>query len=262
MDGRKITDGSLNATYQITLAGRPAFVRERLVRDQEYGQVFAGERHLPSSITSALRVPALRQIVAERFAVFEWVDGAPPDWTNPEVLDALAAALVTIHCHTGDDLGDLGRDRRKVPVAGFLAELLATEHRRLPKKLRARLRMPDTAEEFCDEAIRLCHGDVHPGNFLWRDGELWVLDWEAARFRVAAADFNQLHHSWLDDAGQRRVLDRYCALTGRDAGPFLRQVRILRALWHLRTFNFHTLVLGANPAAYRQHLEAAESFLL
>lgn len=117
-------------------------------------------------------------------------------------------------------------------------------------------------EVFRNEPVVLCHGDVHAGNWLPdRASRLWLVDWEAARFRVAASDFNQLHWHWLDRKSQDLLLGHYAHISGRDLRPLYAQVGVTRLLWHLRTYNFYTLVQGEAPGAHAAHLDHAAGLL-
>lgn len=269
--GRVITDGPLNRTFAAALPGRDLFVRERLVHDDSYGQQFAGERLLEPALADALRVPRLLQVLSdagrERFALFEFVPGGAPVWTRTRLVE-LAAALALVHSRSGSGLGDLAREASPLTPDAFLRRLLEEEIRRLPDGAPGELDLGPSSSlwgrlgVFEDEPIVLCHGDVHRHNFLTTaEGALAVVDWEAVRYRVAAADFNQMRHRWLDRQQWAWVRDAYLDATGREASRFERQVRVLRILWHLRTYNFHTRVLRAPEPAHAVHLRAARRLL-
>lgn len=270
--GERITNGPLNATFKVLHRQRSYFVRERLVRDEDYGQTFAGERYIPKDLHQHLFIPDLLNVIhegnVERFAIFRWIEGALPDWSSYDVLARLAEVLVTVHKHGSTGLGDVGVQLVTTPVPEFISNLLRAEYERLgsyvPPALEAcweeYLQLVSTL--FLDERPTLCHGDVHCGNLLWdASGRLWVLDWEAARFRVPAADFNQLQHRWLSEAQQDVVITRYCQETQRDPLLFRAQISALRVLWHVRTFNFQVQVLLARPQDYAYHLDSAASLV-
>lgn len=112
-------------------------------------------------------------------------------------------------------------------------------------------------ESFAGEAPCLCHGDVHRRNVLIApNGRVILLDWEAVRYRVAAADFNQTRVDWLCPATDATTVAAYADRTGRDAGVFATQVAILRLLWHLRTYNFEVRVRRGARNVHAHHLEA------
>lgn len=269
--GRPITKGPLNDTYAATLGGRAVFVRHRVLDDPCYGQTFAGERHVGPLLSGRVRVPEILQVVADergvdRFAVFEFVDGHAPDWDDPEVLTALADRLLDVHAIPADGLGDVGGPLSRTAVPEHLLGLLRRECELLPAHAGPLRGAADllTGAMTCFEKEEpcLCHGDVHRGNWLVdRAGELWTLDWEAARFRVAAADFNQMRAGWLTAEQEEIVLSRYLERSGRDRTVFTRQIAILRLLWHLRTYNFQVLVRGRSPRRHLENLGAACSLL-
>ncbi|MEV7013769.1 aminoglycoside phosphotransferase family protein [Streptosporangium sp. NPDC051022] len=270
--GRSITKGPLNDTYAGTLGGRPVFVRHRVLDDPGYGQTFAGERYVSALLSGRVRVPEVLQVVADeqgrdRFAVFEFVDGRAPDWEAPEVLTALADRLLAIHAIPADGLGDVGGALSRTAVPRYLLDLIRRECELLPRHAGDPLiGAPDAlaGAMACFEGERpcLCHGDVHRENWLVdQAGELWTLDWEAARFRVAAADFNQMRAGWLTAGQEEIVLSRYLERSGRDRAVFTRQIAILRLLWHIRTYNFQVLVRGRSPRRHRENLDAANVLL-
>ena len=241
--------------------------RSRTVYDDAYGQTFAGERHVPDRLRRLLRVPALFDVVSdadgrETFAIFEFLETSH---TQPGVDPLeLPEILATIHTTPGPGLGDLGRSLEQASVVDFLSGLIEEELRRLGRASaecmvrEAGHGVLRAAECFEGETPCLCHGDVHAANFLRRrDGWISVLDWEAVRFRVAAADFNQLHDRWLSPSADRAVMRAYAEQTGRDLASFARQVTSLRFLWHVRTFNFHVLVRGDSPSRHLRHLTGA-----
>lgn len=265
--GELITRGPLNDTYRVELAGVAYFVRRRVTYDMNYGQTFAGERHVPLAVRQALRVPALLDVVCdatgrETFAIFEFIDPSPaPGQVEPMELPEI---LATIHATSSGGLGDLGGPLEKGHATNYLRGLVDAELRRLGDSSAGRHvreaghRVLSAMGCFDREPPCLCHGDVHAQNFLRRsDGQISVIDWEAVRFRVAAADFNQMHHEWLSQPADEAVQRAYADLTARDPMAFARQIATLRFLWHVRTFNFHVLVRGEAPAQHAEQLEAA-----
>lgn len=268
--GRLIVAGPLNNAYEVTIAGLRLFVRERVVVNAEYGQQFAAERHLMGLLGTAVRVPRFIKVIldhsgGERFALFEFVAGTPPDWSDARTIRALADTLAAVHVVAGRRLGNITGPFSDLPVRPYLAGLMNTEAFRLtvdPALGLAVARFADSLDIFDDEPIVLCHGDVHPGNFLTGiDAALWTLDWEACRYRVAAADFNQIAYQWMDPHQEQLLLDAYCDRTGRDGGRFREQVRALRLLWHIRTFNFYVNILHQDIDRYEPHLTAARGLV-
>jgi len=268
--GRLIVAGPLNNAYEITIDGAHLFVRERVVTNSDYSQQFAAERHVRALLDETVRIPTLVQIVTdasgeERFAVFEFVVGAPPDWSDAGIIEALAGTLAAIHSIPGERLGNIKGPFSDLPVRRYLTGLLQAEASRLaadPRLSDAIALFAETQDAFDGEPIVLCHGDVHSGNFLSGvDGALWTLDWEACRYRVAAADFNQVAFRWMSPEQEKSLLNAYCDRTARDRMRFREQIRALRLLWHIRTFNFYVNVLNQETRRNEMHLAAARALL-
>jgi aminoglycoside phosphotransferase (APT) family kinase protein len=262
-----IARGPLNYTYRVELDGTPYIVRHRRKHVGAYGQTFAGERHLPDRLRRLLRVPALLKVAPDSrgrdaFAIFELIETSPiRHGVDPS---ELLEILTTIHDIQGSAMGDLGRPFQRVAAEAFLSRLIRDEVRHLeaapPASAIRKVEQQVLRATACfkGEPPCLCHGDVHTGNFLRRrDGRISVIDWEAVRYRVAAADFNQLHDRWLSSAADLATMRAYAERQGRDFDVFARQVAILRFLWHLRTFNFYVRVQREPSAQHERHLEAA-----
>ena len=261
--------GPLNVGYRVVTAELgAAFVRLRLVHDEQYGQTFAAERYLEPASVAGINIPSLLAFSDEpAIAAFEWIDGSAPNWTS-SALRQLASALARLHENTGAGFGDIAAPKIKSDAPRYLWQLFRTElHRARSAALPADLAHNRTAQLrklfdiFVDEVPRLVHGDIHAGNLLQdKSGLLWLLDWEAARYRVAASDFNQAHTGWLTAEQDATLLTMYCCLTDRNEAAFRRQVQLMRALWHLRTFNFTNLVLRSAAAEDDHHLlDASEA---
>lgn len=270
--GDLIAAGPLNNAYSTTLAGHRVFVRQRIVNDGEYGQTFAAERFVYDLLGPGVRVPRLlflRHDDRPVFAVFEFVSSSPIDWSEPGPLVRLANMLTDVHEARGAALGNVGQAGTAVDVVQYLQELFSSELRRTP---------PDVVEAlgrghlagwrdsvdtiFRNEPIVLCHGDIRGPNVLMDDdGKMWLVDWEAARFRVAAADFNQTHYGWLGPAEESTLIDAYIDRTGRDRDLLVDQIRSLRILWHIRTLNFYFLVHQSSIQDQYEHVDIARALL-
>jgi Ser/Thr protein kinase RdoA (MazF antagonist) len=268
---RILAVGVLNTAYEATLRGERVFVRRRtLFGAGDYAQTFAGERFLPPSVRRQLCVPHLRDVVADRagrdvFAVFDFVPGAPPSWCT-SVCRHLAAALAVIHAHRHPFPGPIDATHDPgVPPCEFIRALFEVEFDRLA----AAERSANALVSACRAALRhlpaytaadltLCHGDVRRANLLEdAEGRLWMLDWEAARFRVPACDFNQLTFEWLSEAQLEELTACYCGLRNVNPDQLRVEVGLFRILWHVRTFNFETTVLRRDGATLQHHLAEA-----
>lgn len=274
--GQLVAVGVNNNAYVTTLYGQSVFIRERTVDHGPYLQTFAGERFVADLFAESLvvNIPRLHAVVVdecrlERYAVFDAIEGSPLTWGSDDIT-ALANVLATIHDVRGTGLGDVRGPFHYGEPGAFIDAVLQAEISRveygspMDSVLRPLRKGFDVSPVFSGEPTCLCHGDVHRDNFM-RDtsGRLWALDWEAAKYRVAAADFNQLRNGWLDAAGQDELLRTYAEIRGRYIIDFSRQIAILTLLWHVRTYNFFTAVKGVSPDddALRVHTRGVASEL-
>jgi len=271
--GRLLVRGPLNDAYAATLRGHPVFIRHRTVRDAEYGQTFAAERYVYDQLDSRVRVPRLLAVVAENgeaaYAVFDFVPTQPTDWTSAETLAKLAGMLAAIHEIQGKGLGYVGHEGQATDVVGYLSQLYGDELERTEQQVQHAIGADRLAfwvhavdALFEDEPIVLCHGDVYQDNVLADlEGGLWLIDWEAARYRVAASDFNQIRHNWLNYPQEQALLREYVRLTGADGSRLSDQIASLRVLWHIRTLNFYVRVHKQSVQENYRHIDAARALL-
>jgi aminoglycoside phosphotransferase (APT) family kinase protein len=265
--GLLIVSGPLNETYRVCVDGEALFVRRRTVFDAEYGQSFAGERQVPEEVARRARLPRLRHVVCdeegrEALAVFDWIDGRA--LRRGELPDALIDLLAEIHALSAPGFGPVGDHQATPDARPFVRLLIAAEAERL-KGTGLEADSRHVAEAAADdlgclagEAPCLCHGDVHRRNVLLTpNGDVVLVDWEAVRYRVAAADFNQATVNWLSSAQDTAAVAAYADRCGRDRSTFAAQVALLRLLWHLRTYNFQVLVRREPRDAHSHHLRAA-----
>lgn len=271
--GRLIVAGPLNNAYSAELDGRPVFIRQRVVQNEEYGQTFAAERFVYRLLGQNIRVPPLLYIGKDNIrpvcAVFEFVPSIPTDWTDPDNLIRLAETLASIHEIRGDRLGDIGQESDADDVVEFLYTLYTNEICRAPSEVvddlgHGILESWATGVEsvFRNEPIVLCHGDIRAANILSdEEANLWLVDWEAARFRVAGSDFNQIHFGWLNRDQEEAVVAEYSKMTSREPGALRTQINSLRILWHIRTLNFYTRVHCRPVSEQSNHISMARQLL-
>lgn len=246
-DARLIISGPLNDAYELRYEGRRYFLRLRTIVDPDYGQQFAAERIVYPLIPKSINVPALLQIGSilqppKPFAIFDFVEDKGTEWHTGGSLDDLCEILLGLHSIAGGRFGDVGGDVAwpASDAKGFFTAIFASELERLTEHsdVEPFVDLLTMAELFSSETPVLCHGDIHRGNFLTGDRGLVVIDWEASRWRVPSADFNQMHIGWLSLQEQQHVAKKYVAATSRDYSEFVRQIACLRAFWHIRTWNF------------------------
>jgi aminoglycoside phosphotransferase (APT) family kinase protein len=271
--GHLIVRGPLNDAYRVTLRGQLVFVRHRTVRDAEYGQTFAAEQYVYELLDSRVRIPRLLALVADQgepaYAVFDFVSTQLTDWTSMRALAELAHTLAAIHEVRGEKLGYVGQEGLEVDAADYLRQLYADELSRTEPQVQRAIGSDYLTNWLCavrdlfeDEPIVLCHGDVYQPNVLTDlAGNLWLIDWEAARYRVAASDFNQMRHGWLTYSQEQAVMREYVRLTGVDLDRLSGQVVSLRVLWHVRTLNFYMRVHSQSIQQQWPHIAAARCLL-
>ena len=265
--GHLIVSGPLNDAHRVTVHGEALFVRWRQVFDTEYGQSFAGERQVPTEIAHRAAIPQLRHLVRdetgrEAIAVFDWIDGRKP--RCGELPDDLIDLLAAVHEIPAPGFGNLGGPYATDEAGPFIGALIVTEAERLHQRgpeTDARHAAEAALEHlvcFAGEPPCLCHGDIHRDNvIIKRDGAIALVDWEAVRYRVAAADFNQLTVDWLSEEQAGKVVAAYAERCGRDRRTLGAQIALMRLLWHLRTYNFKVLVRRERPSRHLRHLRAA-----
>jgi aminoglycoside phosphotransferase (APT) family kinase protein len=266
-----LQDGPINTTFRFTWNEGNYVARKRLPNLSRTNQLFAAERFVEPVLRGRLRMPELLavRLRREKMAIFRHIDNIPPDWTDHSIQEQLVRALIAVHSIPGHGLGGVNMPRRVVGQARYLWRMFDREFflfcRTAPLSAgeASALRREKAAFELFEERQpTLCHGDVHSLNFLQdRSGQLWTIDWEAARYRFPEADFNQMHTGWLSEEIERRVLTAYCATAGLELGAFTRGVRAFRILWHLRTYNFFVEGRKDDAARHLSHVERLRRFM-
>jgi N-acetylmuramate 1-kinase len=115
--------------------------------------------------------------------------------------------------------------------------------------LRDELRLIVT--ELAAEPRVLCHRDYHSRNLMWRNGQLFIIDFQDARLGPDTYDLVSLLRDSYVDLPERVVeelLAYFLALTGRADGPSFRQrfdlMALQRNLKALGTFGYQTAARG------------------
>ena len=104
----------------------------------------------------------------------------------------------------------------------------------------------------------LVHGDLHPDNVAWIDGELAYFDWTDACIAHPLIDLHSL--AWVEDESARAAqLDAYLAAWDGAVSPeAVELARIVTPLHH--AVSYRTIVAGLEPTAGPE-LDATHSFL-
>lgn len=272
--GNLIAKGVLNNTYRIEISQEIYFVRERILNTStDYGQSFAGERYIPKSLKKIIPIPSLLGVVSdaterERYAIFDYIPSIETKWSS-ETLGTLVNYFLSIHGYSRKWPGKPRDSREKYEINEYIKKIFSNEIIRLSESDRAingigrRIaKIANLLPRYKDDDICLCHGDVRHANFLTgRDGKLWLIDWEAIRYRVPASDFNQLTHDWLTEEEDIELIIKYCKLRNIVFSVFLLEVLAYRVLWHLRTYNFEVNIRGGKKSDFDYHLGRAKEIL-
>jgi len=120
----------------------------------------------------------------------------------------------------------------------------------IPPDARVALReaLGDIVQDLAAEPRVLCHRDYHSRNLMWRDGELYIIDFQDARLGPDTYDLvSLLRDSYMDlpDQTVDELIAYYLALGGRstEATTFRRRFDLMalqRNLKALGTFGYQT----------------------
>ncbi len=267
-----LQDGPINRTFKLSWRGVEYIVRKRLPDLKHTNQFFAAERYVYPLLSDSVRVPELvlsKVSPTRRVAVFKFIAGRAPNWDDARILQQLLNVLSAVHSVRGRGIGAVCRPRRVLDQVSYFRRHYAREmtlfSKTAPLSKAEYLLLGKRAsgfEMFRDRVPTLCHGDIHPGNFIADSNDaLWTIDWEAARFRFPESDFNQMHMNWLTDTQQEQILRDYCAATGHAVSQFRAGVTLFRILWHLRTYNFYVEGLNRDPRKYTEHAGRVRTLL-
>ena len=219
-----LATGMLNVVTRVTFAGShpDVVVRVRQFHHSEYGQEFAAERFAyPLIDTKNVNAPQLLFACVDTdecdtiVAVFEYIEGILLDqhfddgtYSGPrkkKLLGKIAESLASIHEVKGAGYGThtsishLPSQRRLFFEGLFQSEAV---------RLRAlKIDFASDYERVLDRWLdiidllpmsfggpTLVHGDVHGRNLIISADEVFFLDWEASRFRIAPYDLAQLRY--------------------------------------------------------------------
>lgn len=272
--GELITDGPLNRAYRIQINEEFYFVKERtLDTHQDYSQSFAGERHLPESLKDRIPIPSLLGVVSnatgvEKYSVFDYIPSINTKW-NDQNIATLCKYLSIIHDYRRIWPGRPQEMDANVNINHYIKNIFLAEiskfiesHHVIDEFGKRAAKVISLLPKYGTEDICLCHGDVRDANFLTgRDGRLWLVDWEAIRYRVPASDFNQISHKWINDEEEARLLRSYCEMRNLALPNFLLEVQAYRVLWHLRTYNFKVNLCRKKGMSAEYHLWQAQEIL-
>lgn len=139
-----------------------------------------------------------------RFSVYPRMTGRAPEVGDETVLEVVGRWLARMHL-VGEqrpflarpklDRFEMGQQSATLIAEHFIPMELKTAYETLVKDLLDRI---ETAFTNVGEVRHLrVHGDCHIGNMLWRDGELYFVDFDDARMAPAVQDL------WMLLSGER-----------------------------------------------------------
>lgn len=180
-----------------------------------------------------------------RFALFPMRGGLAPELDQPETLEQLGRALGRLH-QVGDSRRFEHRGRLDLLNFGEAPLAFLLEQGWIPDELQdsfalAADELLDAVEDAFDGAgaiheLRL-HGDCHPGNLLWREGQIQFVDFDDCLSGPAMQDIWMLLSGQPEDMRRQMgsLLDGYTVF--RTFEP--RELGLIEALRSLRLLHFH-----------------------
>nr|CAA6829096.1 MAG: YihE protein, required for LPS synthesis [uncultured Thiotrichaceae bacterium] len=202
---------------------------------------------------------SLHQHDVFRFALYPRRGGRTPELDDPEQLEVIGRFMARIHL--SGEQSDF-QHRPSVDIESYGIEtstwLLGSGH--LPMGLEQAYSMliddllakiKDHFSAAGDFKMLRVHGDAHPGNLLWREGQLHIVDFDDARMGPSVQDL------WMFLSGDRQfrtarladVLEGYTQF--RDFNP--RELHLIEALRTLRIIHYAVwLARRAEDPAFQQ----------
>lgn len=293
---QSLAAGMLNKVIRVSFAGShpDVVVRIRQFHDAEYGQEFAAERFAyPLILSKPVRVPRLLFACADTsgcptlFAVFEYVEGVLIDrrfqdgsynrLRTQELLAKIAVSLCGIHEVKGEGYGThtlithARGGRRQFFEGLFQKEAIKLRQLQIDfacvydKAVSKWLDLLDLLPESFGGPT-LVHGDVHGRNLIIRDEDVFFIDWEASRFRIAPYDLAQFRYLNLrhDPQASAFLIRSYleCSPSYVDTELFVEIVDACQYFWlcrmglfFLQFPQFETPYFGTA----REHLESVKA---
>jgi Ser/Thr protein kinase RdoA (MazF antagonist) len=196
-----------------------------------------------------------------RFALFPLRGGLAPELDQPATLEQLGRALGRLH-QVGAERAFLHRPRID-PISHGEAPLnFLMEQGWLPPELEASFEQTaeavlDAVEDAFEDAAPLAglrlHGDCHPGNLLWREGQIQFVDFDDCASGPAMQDL------WMLLSGSRESMRRQLGDLLEGYSVFRafepRELVLIEALRSLRLLHYHAWIARrwsdpAFPAAF------------
>ncbi|MDO6459966.1 serine/threonine protein kinase [Granulosicoccaceae sp. 1_MG-2023] len=250
-DGRTLALNSYeNRVYRVGIEDAPPLVA-KFYRPQRWSDEAIREEHRFSRELADADIPVIAPLADEngetlfrhglfRFALFPVRGGRAPELDNPGQLEVIGRFVARLHL-IGEQCEFVHRPQLNVKRLGEDSVNFLLDSPHLPRELQASYRAISTdllaavRERFAHaSAVRQLriHGDLHPGNLLWRDGTPHIVDLDDCCNGPAIQDL------WLFLSGDRqyrsaRLADLLCGYEEfREFDP--RELHLVEALRALR----------------------------
>lgn len=261
-----------NRVYQVGIEDTEGEKQPPLIakfyRPQRWSDAAIIEEHQFTLALATEEIPVIAPLVDEagmsllqqngyRFAVFPRRGGRTPELDNPQQLEVIGRFLARIHL-LGEQADFEHRPGINIESHGVEPAdwLLANQH--IPPGLESAyraliddllLKMRDHFSAAGDYQRLRIHGDCHPNNILWRDGQPHIVDFDDTRMGPAVQDI------WMFLSGDRTyqtariadVLEGYTQF--REFAPA--ELHLVEALRTLRIIYYaYWLARRANDPAF------------
>jgi Ser/Thr protein kinase RdoA (MazF antagonist) len=280
-DGRVLALNSYeNRVFRIGVESGPALVA-KFYRPGRWSDAAIAEEHgfaaelveAGLSVVAPLRFSGstLQRFDGWRFALFPLQGGHAPEPGDPDTLRQIGRTIGRIHA-VGASRRFRHRPTLDPAVQGRQALQALSGSARVPSELRQNLttlgelllgRIEAAWRALAPRGIR-AHGDVHPGNLLWREGKAHFVDLDDCLTAPAVQDL------WMLLSGQRHEQEAQLSVLLEGYGMFgdfdPAELRLIDPLRALRLLHYHGWVVQrwhdpAFPAAFpwfaeRRHWEA------
>jgi len=202
-----------NRVYQVGIEGGTPVVA-KFYRPGRWSVEAIAEEHAFSLELAAAELPVVAPLAAPDgatlfrhagflFALFPRVGGHQPELEHPDTLLSLGRILGRLHAigatrpfhdRPALDVDGFARASHRLLADGFVPAELRLAYDSLCADLIPRL---ESAYPPGLPGLQRCHGDLHPGNILSRDGALWLVDFDDCRRAPAIQDL------WMLLSGDR-----------------------------------------------------------
>ncbi|WGE45742.1 phosphotransferase family protein [Actinobacillus equuli] len=210
---RKNLAGLTACSQQIQLASGERFVlRQQNERATKFGINYAQEAQILNYLT---RLPFTPKVYYhnENSSLLTWIEGNTPSRFSLSLLDKLASQLAELHLFPIDE---------SLPKLD-LAERCQFLWQKLSVQQQAVLRFHPPFQTIQPFTLAICHHDLHLGNFIEKNGRLYLIDWEYSAVSDPALEIAMLFSAnaqILNEQQQAAFLRLYLQATKFDEKGF------------------------------------------